>query len=217
MSPGRAEGSHVPPPHPLVQALTGKDSSNLPRRSVILIGLPGETTKSVTRLWLDPELTSYVDIPENDILYSRELPDEAGTAVWVATEAKLTYGSTRSHEVQAGFLGGGITSSHLARTRAVQGARPALSQVHYHPSWCVYCLPSIEWCPIRDDLEEHDKPVMFLSQHGICPPNVSQDFACHSAGGCPPPPPPPQSVARLCSGSWLCWYVPSNLGLGTCA
>src|SRR5205823_3815513 len=76
------------------------------------------TAKS-TRLWLDLDLSSYVDVPDDAIRYSRTLPDDAGTIVWVVADAALQYGSVTSHQTQADFLGGGITTGYLG------GAGPA--------------------------------------------------------------------------------------------
>ena len=94
------------------------------QQAVKLLGLPGSSPNAgETRLWLDAELTSYVDIPDDAILYAKELPDDAGTIVWVAVDANLSYGSVSSHTAQAGFLGGAIASAHLAGAAAGHGPR----------------------------------------------------------------------------------------------
>jgi hypothetical protein len=111
-------GSKTPKiqPHPLVEALN-PNPADPPRATVKLLGLPGASTSGDhTRLWLDGDLTSYVDIPDEDILHSKTLPDDAGTVLWVAAEAQLSYGSVSSHATQAGFLAGSITATHLAGT-----------------------------------------------------------------------------------------------------
>ena len=103
-----------PPVHPLVAALN-PDPSKPPRRTVKLYGLPGDSPGTgETRLWLDPDLTSYVDVPAESIAYSKTLDDDAGTILWVDADATLSFGSVTSHAAQADFLTGSITSTQLA-------------------------------------------------------------------------------------------------------
>src|SRR6516164_8133505 len=115
-------GSPPIQPHPLVEALVS-DPAKPPERTIKLFGLPGKSsTAGQTRLWLDSELTSYVDIQNDDILYSRTLPDDQGTIVWVRANAELGYGSVTSHQAQADFLSGSIATTHLGGAAA--GALP---------------------------------------------------------------------------------------------
>jgi hypothetical protein len=161
--------------HPLVQALN-PDPAKPPQRAVKLFGLPGASpTAGETRLWLDSELTSYVDIPDDAILYSKELPDDAGTVVWAAVDAKLTYGSVTSHATQADFLSGAITSAHLAGAAAGPGgaAGPVPTPPVTLPSACGVCpsLPgacvSLPFCPSEAMPPSHCLPCP--TQPGRCP------------------------------------------------
>lgn len=102
------------PYHPLVEALA-PDPDKPPKRATRLFGYPGPATDSKsTRLWLDADLSSYVDVPDDAILHSQTLDGERGTILWVDPEATLTHSSPRAQEVQAEFLGGAIVESNLA-------------------------------------------------------------------------------------------------------
>jgi hypothetical protein len=114
MADEKRSGSKGIPHHPLVAALAS-DPSKPPEKATKLFGYPGPAAeKGSIRLWLDTDLTTYVDVPDAAILHSQTLPDDQGTWLWVDPEAKLTVSSTQSHEVQADFLGGSIAEGNLA-------------------------------------------------------------------------------------------------------
>ena len=108
--------------HPLVKALAS-DPTKPPKRSTKLFGYPGPSAQSgSTRLYMDLELTSYVDVPNAAILHSQTLPDDQGTVLWVEADATLTYSTApQSHEVQAEFLSGSIAEGHLGAAASVGG------------------------------------------------------------------------------------------------
>jgi hypothetical protein len=111
-------------PHPLVEALV-PDPSKPPERTTKMFGFPGSSpTSGSTRLWLDVDLTSYADIPDEAILYSRVLPDDEGTLLWVRADAPITYESVSSHQAQAEFLTGAITATHLGAAAGAETAYP---------------------------------------------------------------------------------------------
>jgi hypothetical protein len=116
--PRRGKGNPQIAPHPLVEALI-PDPGQPPQKTTQLFGYPGASTDAgSTRLYLDLELTSYVDIPTDAIQHSQTLENDQGTIVWVDPSATLRYSSTQSHEVQADFLTGGIQEQHLDASRA---------------------------------------------------------------------------------------------------
>jgi hypothetical protein len=115
------KGSKGIPHHPLVTALAS-DPGKPPTKATKLFGYPGPAAeKGSTRLWLDLDLTTYVDVPDDAILHSQTLPDDQGTYLWVDPAATLTYSSAQSHEVQADFLGGSIAARNLAAAAPVGG------------------------------------------------------------------------------------------------
>ena len=64
--------------HPLVEALN-PNPADPPRPTVKLFGLPGSSTSDEhTRLWLDGDLTSYVDVPTRTFFTSRRYRTKRG-------------------------------------------------------------------------------------------------------------------------------------------
>jgi hypothetical protein len=217
---GRGKGV---PHHPLVEALAS-DPNQPPGRATRLFGLPGPAADAnSTRLWLDSDLTSYVDVPNDAILHSHTLENDQGTTLWVDPAAKLTYSRTQSHEVQADFLSGSIAQGNLGAAMPPSGAvfpaaferggwpasvgqgclKPATDSPQMCHTWIdcetpiVRCQPvaSVDvWCP----------PV--ASVDVACPPSsvgpvcqLSIDLPCRSTprGGCPP-----VNVGHTTPGAW---------------
>jgi hypothetical protein len=110
----RSARSKGVPHHPLVEALAS-DPNQPPKPATRLFGFPGPAADSKsTRLWLDEELSSYVDVPDEAILHSQTLAEDRGTLLWVDPAATLTHGASGAQEVQAEFLGGAIAQRNLA-------------------------------------------------------------------------------------------------------
>src|SRR5271166_4601351 len=107
---------------PLVAALV-PDPAKLPVNAAVLRGFVGKSlTEGSWRLYLDAELTEYVEIPESEILYARELPDGGGTAVWVPGTLTLDRVRVAATQIQAEFLSGAITAGGLQAAVQVQGS-----------------------------------------------------------------------------------------------
>ncbi len=215
-----------PAVHPLVKALN-PDPTKPPTRALKLIGLPGESPSAdTTRLWLDADLTSYVDIPNEAILYSSELPDDAGTILWVAADATLTHGSVTSHAAQADFLVGEIATTHLAGAMggAAPGGQQPLPPVTA-PSVCGVCpsrgVPcvSLPLCPSEAMAPSHCGPCATAPGHcvslPVCPSEAmapSHCSPCVSVPVCPSVPcpshvlpcPPPHTVVGCPSVQVFC-------------
>jgi hypothetical protein len=181
--------------HPLVQALNPKPEEP-PKQTVKLLGLPGASTSADhTRLWLDGELTSYVDVPDAAILHSKTLPDEAGTVLWVAADAQLSHGSVGSHAAQAGFLSGSIAGAHLAGATATgAGGTPPIAQTPpvtlFPPCHTIFppCPPHTIFppCPPHTIFPPcvHNYPSLPFCRTETCPPShlgpcYSQLPGCH--------------------------------------
>jgi hypothetical protein len=163
-------------PHPLVEALA-PDPSKPPERSIKLFGYPGRSAEpDATRLWLDLDLSSYVDVPNNSILYSETLAENQGTIVWVRADAQLRYSSVSSHTAQAEFLAGAIATGHLGAAPGVAwaaGMGPAASVACRNVSGIINCVSAGMICPTV-----------------LCPPS--------KLGLCPPPPNPQSKLSPPC-------------------
>ncbi len=107
---GRSKGV---PHHPLAEALAS-DPSKPPERATKLFGFPGPAADDKsTRLWLDPDLVSHVEVPNDAIIHSQTLDNDQGTILWVDPSATVTHSTTQSQDVQAEFLGGSIAAGNL--------------------------------------------------------------------------------------------------------
>src|SRR6516162_2510772 len=85
--------------HPLVEALV-PDPSQGPPNATVLRGFLGKSTHDgVWRLYLTSALDEYIEIPEADILHSRQLPDDQGTVVWVPKGLQLQHIRTQAQQV----------------------------------------------------------------------------------------------------------------------
>jgi hypothetical protein len=216
MPAARGKGSSIQA-HPMVEALN-PDPSKPPVRTVKLFGFPcNSPTANQTRLWLDSELTSYVDIPNDAILYAKELPDEGGSVVWVEADAELSYGSVSSHTAQAGFLTGAITSAHLGPAAAGgAGVGPLPPQpIVTGPSACAcpsHATPcvSLPVCPSEAMLPSHCTlcPSQVCPSHPPCPsvPCPSHTTPCLSHVPCPSVPCPSHTIP--CVSQTPCPSVP---------
>jgi hypothetical protein len=132
-----------PRQHPLVEALVPDPTTGV-RPTTVLVGFLGNSAQpDHRRLYLTSALDQWVEIATEDILYTRDLPDDAGTQVWVPKDAKLDYHRQAPLSVEAQFLTGSIARQALPRTfgRSVQAA-PQM-------------MPSFGWggnCPLPTDV-----------------------------------------------------------------
>jgi len=106
---------------PLVAALL-PDPGKLPVNAAVLRGFIGKSLNEGSwRLYLDAELSEYVEIPESEILYAREFPDGGGTAVWVPGTLTLDRVRVAATRIQAEFLSGSIAAVGLRAAVRAQG------------------------------------------------------------------------------------------------
>jgi hypothetical protein len=192
-------------PHPLVDALAG-DPSRPPRKVIKLFGLPGRSTSDeLTRLWLDADLASHVDIPNEAIVHSQTLPDDGGTVVWVAADAKLSYST--SSDVQADFLGGSIYSNFAGQAPSA-GLGPDFGGTETLGFGGGFETMGFG-CTIGGGSVTFTCPTLF----GCPPPTFA--FTCPSRLQCPPQPsflircPPPPTT--FCPTRLICPPPPSVL------
>ena len=133
--------------HRIVEKIIDDPSS--PADAVVLTGFPGNSDRSGhQRLYLSPDLSSYVDIAEDDILHSEELPTEHSPlnahAVWVARGATLRHSERTSRDVQADFLQGPVAEEHLraaAPELETAGAVQPMTTMACVGVTIRYCLP----------------------------------------------------------------------------
>jgi hypothetical protein len=88
-----------------------------PPTTLLLKGFIGASSEEgCVRLYLDSELSDYVEIPESAILYSHEVAKEksplGGSYVWIERDAPLIHGSAVTDRPKASFLEGRIMTTH---------------------------------------------------------------------------------------------------------
>lgn len=135
------------PHHPLVEALAS-DPNKPPERATKLFGFPGPAADAKsTRLWLDADLTSHVEIPNDAIIHSQTLDNDQGTILWVDPSATVTHSTTQSQDVQAEFLGGSIAEGNLGGVPRIQdwGSKLGTGPTRTFP--CEPQVQTIDWGP----------------------------------------------------------------------
>lgn len=173
--PAKSEGPKGPnmEEHPLVSALV-PDPAQGPPNATVLQGLAGKSpTPGVWRLYLNTDLSEYVEIPESEILHTQQLPDNGGTLVWVPKGLTLNHVQVAATQMQAEFLSGSIATAALGRAAGQQtlfgvAGQPLLRQSRFCGVSDVIDCPS-DNCPFPSEV---------LSK---CP---SRAFPCPSTG-CP--------------------------------
>lgn len=86
-----------------------------PPATLLLQGFVGRASKEDhTRIYFDPQLSSYVDVPNEAILHSKDIPPEqsplGGSYVWINPNAQVEPGAAQAG-VRAGFLQGPIMAA----------------------------------------------------------------------------------------------------------
>jgi hypothetical protein len=166
------------PHHPLAEALAS-DPNKPPERATKLFGFPGPAADAKsTRLWLDADLTSHIEIPNDAIIHSQTLDNDQGTILWVEPSATVTHSTTQSQDVQAEFLGGSIAEGNLG---GVPGIPDWGSKLGTGPTRTFPCEPRI----LPTDLGPC-VPTDFPCRVSVNIPCLSRDLPC-------------QSVNRICA------------------
>jgi hypothetical protein len=104
--------------HPIIERLRAEPGKEA-EQTVRLMGYVGRSGKEGSiRLYptLD-DLSQYIEIREEDVLHSEDVPDtimeHGASSLWVKASAELLHRQTQTQTVQAQFLGGGIAQENL--------------------------------------------------------------------------------------------------------
>jgi hypothetical protein len=121
-----------------------KDPKN-PPATVMLTGYLGASSEEGhTRLYFDPNLSNYVEIPNDAILHTEPAEEDGlgASYVWIKRDAVLTYGPAGSQRPKGTFLEGPIMQDHLAAAAAAGRAGGGLD-----PLWSPMHVTGHKWCP----------------------------------------------------------------------
>ncbi len=95
-------------------------------QTVLLQGFLGPSSEpDHTRVYSDPSLAGYIDVPDSEVVHVESLPKEhsplGGSYIWVKSEADLISGHRETNRTKAKFLEGSIASE--AQTLASDPAK----------------------------------------------------------------------------------------------
>lgn len=160
-----AENKGNPKQDELVAKLV-KDAQ-APPDALLLSGYVGASSEEGhTRLYFDPQLSDYVEIPNEAILHTQEIPKDqsplGGTLVWIKRDAVLVHGKVGPNRLKARFLEGRIQQEFVKAQAAGVPGQPGVPLV---------TLPDAPGC--RTEFG----PVCPTLPAGICP--------THAPIGCP--------------------------------
>ncbi|MBV8856143.1 MAG: hypothetical protein JOZ02_04200 [Acidobacteria bacterium] len=124
---------------------------NEPPSVTLLSGYLGASSEEGhVRLYLDEELTRYVEIPEKAVRHTQELPPEqsplGGSLLWIDRDAEVLHGAAGSERSRATFLEGQIAHDYLSggittQTRECVGPPPTAVGPSCGPSQFRPCIP----------------------------------------------------------------------------
>lgn len=106
------------------------------RQSVLMDGFVGDSGRDgVVRLFCSPDLSSFVDIPVEDVLHREQITSAddgtIGSRLWVHAGSQIERRTTTSEQLQARMLTGGVTSAMMTSAAASQ---PISSSFAFSPS-----------------------------------------------------------------------------------
>lgn len=167
-----------PPKTPFVDKVV-KDPK-APPDALVLSGYLGTSSEAGhTRLYLDPQLSDCVEIPNEAILHSQEIPPEAsplgGSYVWIQRDAELIHPGPEGTSSKGTFLEGRIRKAYGGATDYTAGGPfPTLPTACGPRSICPpTCIPVVcqQECETKPD--KPDIPTIPITQCGdgtVCPP-----------------------------------------------
>jgi hypothetical protein len=192
-----------------------------PQSTIMLQGYVGRGPEAHVRIYPDPTLGNWYDVPEADIVHSMEVADSklGGSYVWIKSSAAIRPGS--------------------AAPAASQGPAPAAAPIapaaHLLPTPQTLCQPTPQThCFICPPHSQHCTPATICTHQPQCPglshfcPTLAPALCPHTPlHGCPPPvtpnctaplhgcpPPPPHTVNVLhCPTSPIICDIQPSLGI----
>lgn len=124
-----------------------------PPDTLLLNGFLGKSSEDGhVRLYFDPELKSYVEIPQDAILHSQEISKESsplgGHHVWINPNAELIHGRVGPQRTKAKFFEGPLGAAAAGMGAAAQPAMPYTLACFTVPVHCgrtnpPHCFPHL--------------------------------------------------------------------------
>ena len=164
-----------------------------PPQTLLLSGYTGASSEEGhTRLYFDPQLADYVEIPDAAILLKQPIPAEqsplGGSYLWVQRDAELIHGPIGGNRQKARFLEGRLQQDHRAaspmmlpptRTFSCTDVGPLCGDVTQIGVHCHHTEVGVN-CPPRPTTPNAGCPTPTTPQAGCPTPTTPQ-------AGCPAP------------------------------
>src|SRR5258708_17742534 len=176
-----------------------KDPTN-PPKTILLKGYLGESSEEGhTRLYLDAQLSNYVEVPDDAILHEQDVPKDQSplgeTYVWIDQDAQVIHGAAGPQRQKSKFLEGPIAAAAagagLGPIAPVSGIGPACQTG-------IQCFPTPLCVPTPFPFCDPQTPVCTPLPHCVATPlpfcHVTADCQLQTAGcpvtpACPSPTP----------------------------
>lgn len=145
-----------------------KDPANPPKVKLVMGYLGKAANDGQVRIYLSPELSEHVDVPEAAVLHTQPVPDDHFGAVylWIEKDSEVTVRDANRTELKARFMAG-----PLAESAANSGTAPAAPQAPFAAPSFVQICPTPSFNPATCPTENLRCP----SNLGTCP---SADLPC---------------------------------------
>ena len=150
-----------------------------PPDSLLLLGYLGASSEAGhTRLYFDPQLTQYVEIPDDAILHVETPPEEStdplrATWVWVHRDAAVLRGPVAEDRTPSSFLEGPLVGG----TGTESGSGTEMDTTTHPPGGVTNCHP-----PGYEPMDTHTHPPQGVT--ACHPPGYGEiDTGTHPPGG----------------------------------
>ncbi|HET6260707.1 MAG TPA: hypothetical protein VFG99_00525, partial [Chloroflexia bacterium] len=215
---GLPEEPPAEPPRELTEPVGGPEADFIakivgdptnPPDTILLTGFLGRSSEpDYTRLYFDAELSDYVEIPNDAILFVQPLAAEgsalAGSSyVWIQSDAELIHGKAGPNRQRARFFEGRIAQDYLGGAAGGGGGggggggqgedpqtnMPGCPSTSTCPPTSGYGCPSTSTCPPQTHM-------LGCPPTSTCPP--TSGYGCPRTSTCPP------TSAPGCPGTSTC-------------
>ena len=199
-----------------------RDPNNVPDVTMLYGYIGASSEAGHERVYLSPDLSNYVEVPESAILHRAVAPKEqdphGGATLWVKKDAALVYKMAPAAQALAHYFAGAIQGGPAAA-----GAAPAAPVTAVNCTLNIACMPtppSHEICVTQVCTQlcaTQGHPACDLATWPCptlgCPPPTRGHPACELASwpcptlGCPPPPTrgQPICVTQVCTPACPPW------------
>jgi hypothetical protein len=176
-----------------------------PEATIMLAGFIGHGADGQVRLYPDPSLGTWYDLPEGDVVHSIPIPDAklGGSYVWVRASAKITPGAAAAPSAPAADL----AAAAPAAVHPTPTAQPTPA------THCFICPPLTQDCTVATVCTQNCTTPL-----GGCLPHQTAATVCTQncttpLGGCLPVQPTPTvqthcfvcpPITQQCSAAILC-------------